>query len=191
MGASNQATGLILAGGAGRRVQGRDKGLIDWQGRPLVAHVAQRLRPQVDRMLISCNRNIEQYARFADGTVSDTRRDFQGPLAGIEAAIPLLDSDFLVVVACDTPKIPVDLVERLLQPLLPNVEGTALVSYAHDGARDQYLCAAMHRRCLQSLPAYLDEGGRAVRHWYGQYRCSVVDFSAAADAFANYNRIAH
>lgn len=190
MGTSNQATGLILAGGAGRRVQGRDKGLIDWQGRPLVAHVAQRLRPQVDRMLISCNRNVEQYARLADGTVSDTRRDFQGPLAGIEAVIPLLDSEFLVVVACDTPMIPLDLVERLLQPLLRDGDSSAQVSYAHDGEREQYLCAAMHRRCLESLPAYLDQGGRAVRHWYAEYPCSAVDFSAAAGAFANYNRIA-
>ncbi len=189
MGASNQATGLILAGGAGRRVQGRDKGLIDWQGRPLVDHVAQRLRPQVDRLLISCNRNVEQYARFADNTVSDTRRDFQGPLAGIEAAIPLLDSDFLVVVACDTPMIPTDLVVRLLQPLLRDGTSPAQVSYAHDGERDQYLCAAINSRCLESLPAYLDAGGRAVRHWYAEYPCSVVDFKDAAGGFANYNRI--
>ena len=79
-------TGLILAGGAGRRVGGRDKGLLTWRGAPMAAQVAQRLRPQVARLLISCNRNTDYYATLADATVADSRRDFQGPLAGIEAA---------------------------------------------------------------------------------------------------------
>ena len=81
--ATEDITGLILAGGAGRRVEGRDKGLIDWQGKPLVQHVALRLRPQVGQLIISCNRNIETYRELADKTVTDSRRDFQGPLAGL------------------------------------------------------------------------------------------------------------
>ena len=89
MHATGDISGLILAGGAGRRVDGRDKGLITWHGRPLIAHVAVLLRPQVGRLVISCNRNNERYAEFADETVGDTRRDFQGPLAGLEAATPV------------------------------------------------------------------------------------------------------
>ena len=87
-------TGLILAGGAGRRVAGRDKGLIEWHGKPLVEHVADRLRPQIGQLIISCNRNVTAYRKLADKIVVDSRRDFQGPLAGLEAASSLIETPF-------------------------------------------------------------------------------------------------
>ena len=94
---------LILAGGAGRRVDGQDKGLLLWRGKPLVEHVVARLKPQVDNLYISCNRNFEQYRRWADVLIADKRDNYQGPLAGIEAASSRITSDYLIVVACDTP----------------------------------------------------------------------------------------
>lgn len=182
-------TGLILAGGAGRRVGRRDKGLIEWRGQALVAHVAQRLQPQVGRLLISCNRNFDQYQQFAETTVADSRRDFQGPLAGLEAVTPLLDTRLLVVVACDTPLLPADLVKRLVAALADGGNNGADVSYAYDGIQNQYLCAAMRRQCLSSLPAFLDEGHRAVRHWYQRQRGVAVDFSNEPERFNNYNHL--
>jgi len=184
-----EVTGLILAGGAGRRVDGRDKGLIDWHGKPLAAHVAQRLRPQVGRLLISCNRNFEHYQKIAETTATDSRRDFQGPLAGLEAAVPFISSQLLVVVACDTPRLPDDLVRRLQARLYQSDSDEARISYAHDGVRGQYLCAAIDRRCLGSLAGFLDEGHRAVRHWYQCHRATAVDFSDQAGAFKNYNHV--
>ena len=181
-------TGLILAGGAGRRVGGRDKGLLLWRGRPLVEHVIQRLAPQVDKLLISCNRNEAFYRGLAAVTVTDTRRDFQGPMAGLEAAIPFVDTEFVVLTACDTPQLPVDLVARLLQPL-SRAGASADISYAHDGEREQYLCAALRRSCLEDLGAYLDEGQRTVRHWYRRHRCCVVDFPDQHEHFCNFNRL--
>ena len=189
MTSAKDITGLILAGGAGRRVGGRDKGLIDWQGKPLVAHVAARLRPQVGRLLISCNRNFEHYQQFAETTAADSRRDFQGPLAGLEAATPSINSQLLVIVACDTPLLPGDLVQHLQAHLYKPEYDEAQISYAHDGTRGQYLCAAIDRQCLDSLTGYLDEGHRTVRHWYQRYRAIAVDFSDQAEAFKNYNRL--
>ena len=180
-------TGLILAGGAGRRVGGRDKGLLTWRGAPMAAQVAQRLRPQVARLLISCNRNTDYYATLADATVADSRRDFQGPLAGIEAAIPQLTGKFLVIVPCDTPLLPTDLAERLVGALLACPETD--ISYVHDGEREQYLCAAIRVRVLPGLGTYLDEGHRTVRHWYARQRCDAVDCSAQGGCFANFNRL--
>ena len=90
-------TGLVLAGGAGRRVGGADKGLLPWHGRPLVEQVVQKLRGEVATLLISCNRNQDYYASLADRIVADQRPGFAGPLAGIEAAIPVLDSEFLLI----------------------------------------------------------------------------------------------
>jgi molybdopterin-guanine dinucleotide biosynthesis protein A len=178
-------TGLILAGGAGRRVGGQDKGLLSWEGKPLAAQVAARLRPQVGRLLISCNRNNDYYATLGDATVADTRRDFQGPLAGMEAAAAAVTEDFIIVAPCDTPLLPSDLAARLLDALN---HSNGDISYAHDGERGHYLCAAVRRSILPSLTRFLDEGQRAVRHWYAQHRCSAVDFSDRAECFVNYNQ---
>ena len=180
-------TGLILAGGAGRRTGGRDKGLIPWSGKPLVVHVAGRLRAQVDRLLVSCNRNFEQYATIAGVTIADSRRDFQGPLAGLEAAAPHIHTEFVIVSACDTPLLPNDLVQRLLVPLVNKGAGDFDISFVHDGEREQYLCAALRTTCLASLRDYLDEGQRTVRHWYREQKSIAVDFSDETDCFRNYN----
>ena len=180
-------TGLILAGGAGLRSGGADKGLLPWRDEPMAVHVARRLRPQVSRLLISCNRNREFYATLADATVTDSRQDFQGPLAGVEASIPLVTGAYLIIAPCDNPLIPLDLVERLLDPLLSAGSDTD-ISYAHDGERAQYLCAAVRTSVLPSLPPFLNAGHRAVRLWFAQHRCKAVDFAGQADCFANFNQ---
>lgn len=183
-------TALILAGGAGRRVGHRDKGLIPWQGKPFIAHVTDILKPQVEEILISCNRNFSVYEEYGSRTVADTRRDFQGPLAGLEAASNLISTELLVVVGCDTPHLPADLVERLIAPLLHHRDDTPDISYAHDGARAQYLCAGLKSACLASLPGFLDGGQRAVRDWYRSLNTIAVDFSDRPTSFRNYNTLA-
>ena len=185
----SRITGLVLAGGAGRRVGGRDKGLILWQGEPLVAHVCKLLKPQVGHILISCNRNHSQYQTFSEHIISDGRRDFQGPLAGLEAAWPYIPSEVLVVASCDTPLLPQDLVSRLASPLATGTRGTPDICYAHDGARAQYLCAAIRRDCLSTLSRFLDEGHRAVHKWYEQLHAVPVDFSDQNSKFRNFNML--
>ena len=182
-------TGLILAGGAGRRVDGRDKGLIPWRGKPLIAHVCDRLKPQIGELLVSCNRNHLSYKAYSDVVITDSRQDFQGPLAGMEAASTYVQTDFLVVVSCDMPVLPDDLVERLVIPLEGTEDYRPDISYAHDGLRAQYLCAAIRRECLDCLSRYLDEGNRAVRDWFESQHTSCVDFSDKASSFTNYNRL--
>jgi molybdopterin-guanine dinucleotide biosynthesis protein A len=179
--------GLILAGGAGRRVGGRDKGLIDWQGKPLVTHVIQRLAPQVEQLLVSCNRNTDTYRAFNLSLVGDHRSEFQGPLAGIEAVGELIETEFLLIAPCDTPCLPTDLAARLLHPMLSTGGDQLDVSYAHDGEREQYLCAILRKRILGGAGAYLDSGQRSVRGWYAQLQTAPVDFSDQSTAFENFN----
>jgi len=184
-----EITGLILAGGAGRRVGRRDKGLIEWREKPLVEHVLHRLGTQVGPLVISCNRNIPDYDLYGVPTVSDTRMNFQGPLAGLEAAVPAIETEFVIVVACDIPLVPLDLVPRLLAPLTAASGHTPELSYAHDGSRGQYLCAAMRRGCLTSLTDYLEQGHRTVHHWYENQDAISVDFSDQKNAFSNFNKL--
>ena len=187
--AKEDITGLILAGGAGRRVGGTDKGLLAWQGLPLVEHVLNRLTPQVGPVIISCNRNCEIYAAYNVLIVTDERPDFQGPLAGLQAAAPLIETSFLVVAPCDTPSLPENLVEKLLLPLNSNGKCSADIAYAWDGCREQFLCAALRTVVLDDLQDYMAGGGRAVRHWYGRHACVCVDFSDQPESFQNLNRL--
>ena len=105
---------LLLAGGRGSRMGGRDKGLVTWQGRPLIAHVQATVRPFSDDLIISCNRNVEQYRPYADRLVADEQADFPGPMAGVLAGLAVARHPWLLVLACDAPRIDGALIQALL-----------------------------------------------------------------------------
>ncbi len=178
-------TGLILAGGAGRRMGGADKGLLDWQGKPLVTHVAARLRPQVDALWVSANRNLDSYARFADRVFADHVPGHRGPLAGIATALGHCTHRWLLCVPVDLPLLPPDLCARL--EAAAESAGAAL-AVAHDGARRQVLCALLRPGLAASAQAALTRGDGAVHTWQDGHHALEVDFSDQAPAFANFNQ---
>lgn len=179
-----EITGLVLAGGAGRRVGGRDKGLLRFEGTTLAQRVCSIIAPQVDELLLSCNRNRIRYAAFGYPLLTDLRAGFAGPLAGMEAALPRCRGRWLLVAPCDTPRLPPDLASRLRATLLREELD---VCYARDDRREHYLCALLRREFLATLPDFLDRGGRAVRAFYATGRSGSSDFSDCAGAFANFN----
>ncbi len=175
---------LILAGGRGERVGGQDKGLLIWQGRPLISAVHECYAPLADEVLISCNRNAERYADF--GTpLADVLADYPGPLAGILRGLQAARYRQLLIVPCDNPQPPDGLYQRLASshPQTP-------VRYAHDGERGQYLYALLERRpeLLTNLQAYLEVGKRSVYGWYEQAQADAVDCRDMAAQFRNLNR---
>lgn len=120
----DRITGLILAGGRARRMGGQDKGLIPLAGRPLIAWVIEALSSQVGSILISANRNQAAYAAFGCPVIGDEAggaglAGFQGPLAGIAAALTLAETPWLLTLPCDAPLPPVDLAARLVSALIP------------------------------------------------------------------------
>src|SRR5687768_5282571 len=106
-------SGIVLAGGQGRRMGGVDKGLKLLRGKPMVEWVLERLAPQVGEIVINANQNIAQYARYGHRVVSDEISGFAGPLAGLHAGLKAAAHELIVTVPCDSPFLPVDLVFRL------------------------------------------------------------------------------
>ena len=104
---------LLLAGGRGQRMGGRDKGLVEWHGEPLVAWPHRIARPLTDDLLVSCNRNQPRYAAFADRLVGDDAPDFPGPLAGIRAGLAAAYHPWLMVLPCDAPLVDEALLRQL------------------------------------------------------------------------------
>ena len=120
---------LLLAGGRGQRMGGQDKGLVTWQGQPLIAYVQRVARPLTDDLIISCNRNHEQYTRLADQLVSDGNDDFAGPLAGIRAGLAAARHAHLLVLPCDVPNIDRDLLLALLGTAAEHPERPLMVRH--------------------------------------------------------------
>lgn len=105
---------LLLAGGQGRRMGGQDKGLLSWQGQPLIAHVHAVVRALSDDLIISCNRNQAAYRPYADQLVGDAEPGFPGPLAGVLAGLAVARHGWLLVLACDAPRVDRALLNGLL-----------------------------------------------------------------------------
>lgn len=184
MNSAPSVTAVILAGGLARRMGGQDKGLIALSGRPLIAHVLERIAPQVSQILINANRNVEAYRAFGHPVISDTLSDFPGPLAGFLAAMQACNSDFIVTLPCDGPCLPDNLVARLVDA---QQAAGADIAVAHDGNRLQPVHALISTRLQPSLAAYLQSGERKIDRWYDQQKTVQVDFSDAPDTFLNIN----
>jgi molybdopterin-guanine dinucleotide biosynthesis protein A len=176
-------SGVILAGGRGRRLGGCDKGFVTVQGRPLIEHVITALAPQVNGIVINANRNIALYERYGYPVIADVLPDYPGPLAGMLTGLHHVRGD-IVVVPCDAPSLPPDLVMRLWQAL---VQGNADVSVAHDGARLQPLYAVLKRTLTESLERELRQGRHKVEDWMREQRLAIADFSDVAQGFRNLN----
>ena len=120
---------LLLAGGRGQRMGGQDKGLVIWRGQPLIAYAQRAARSLTDDLIISCNRNHEHYARYADQLVNDGNQDFDGPLAGIRAGLAAARHSHLLVLPCDVPHIDASLLRALLEVALQSPENPVMVRH--------------------------------------------------------------
>lgn len=178
-------SGLILAGGRATRMNGDDKGLVNLLQMPLIEHVQQRFQPQVAELIISANRNLAQYQHYADHVVSDIYAGFPGPLAGIHAALGVLEHDYLLCVPCDSPRLPVDLGRRLSQAILDHPQQKLAV--AHDGQYLQPLFLLVHRSLKPGLEAFLNADQHKVGAWVRAQSPCIVDFSDQPAAFENLN----
>jgi molybdopterin-guanine dinucleotide biosynthesis protein A len=182
--ARDTVLGVVLAGGRGSRVGGRDKGLIAWQGRPLAEHVALRLRPQVDSLWIVANRHAQDYAAWADRVVADAVAGFRGPLEGVATALAACDRDWALFAPVDVPALPRDLGARLLAAARDAGAGIAV---AHDGERRQVLCMLARPGLAPSARERLRAGDAAVHSWQDACGALEVDCSGCDGDFANLN----
>jgi molybdopterin-guanine dinucleotide biosynthesis protein A len=175
-------TGIVLAGGQGRRMGGVDKGLQLLHGQPMVAHVLARLTPQVDEIVINANQNPDAYGRFGHRVVADDIPGFAGPLAGLHAGMKAAKHPLVVSVPCDSPFLPSDLVVRLQSSL-----GMNDVAVAKTGDQPHPVFSLMKTNLLKNLEAFLVKGGRKIDAWYGALNFVEVQFDDEADAFRNIN----
>jgi molybdopterin-guanine dinucleotide biosynthesis protein A len=178
---------LILAGGRGARLGGKDKGWVMWSGLPLVEHalaaLAKQMPPPV-RILISANRNIDAYQQTGHVVVTDERSDFLGPMAGIEAGLMRCKRNNLLVIPCDAPLLPEDLFQKLQQALTDTPD--AVAAYAVTSEAAQPLCCLLKPSVAGSLGKQLDLGQSELLAWLEALRAVPVHFEQAG-SFTHFN----
>ena len=180
----HEVTAVILAGGKGRRMQGKDKGLVELADLPLIEHVIAAIEAQVKTIIINANRNQQQYSHYGYQVISDTLDDYQGPLAGFISAMKEASTSHIVTLPCDGPLLADDLVERLI--FASNKEN-AEIAVAHDGERMQPVYSLIPVTLTASLGDFLDSGERKIDLWYKQHRLALADFSDCPETFRNIN----
>lgn len=159
----------VLAGGAGTRFGGQDKGWILWHGRPLIAWVLEALRPQAAELLISANRHLERYAALGAGVVVD--RDptgYQGPFAGLVGLLGAAHADWLLCVPCDAPRLPPDLARRFGALVADRGVDIAVLADEH-GMIHPTFCYLRTALAADARAAF-DAGERAPRRWFERHR---------------------
>lgn len=184
MASREKITGVVLAGGLGRRMGGTDKGLQVLDGRPMVAQVIERFAPQVDALMINANQNAERYAAFGYPVVPDAISGFAGPLAGLHAALAAAPHPLVATVPCDSPFLPADLVSRLSSAL---IAGQAQFAVARTFDQPHPVFCLCRRELLPHLESYLGRGERRFEGWYSTLRTVAVSFDDESAAFENIN----
>ena len=185
-----EVTGLLLAGGRGSRMGHVDKGLQAFQGQPMAQHVLARLAPQVQHLLINANQNLADYAALGHPVWPDNLSGFAGPLAGLECGLAHCSTPLLVSAPCDSPLLPLDLVQRLRQGLQDERADLAIaVTGAGATLQEHPVFCLLPVRLHAGLRAFLQSGGRKMSAWYGPLRVARVHFADEA-AFHNLNTLA-
>jgi molybdopterin-guanine dinucleotide biosynthesis protein A len=205
-------TGVVLAGGEGRRMGGLDKGLQPLHGQPLAARALARLAPQVAGLMLSANRHLAQYAAWGHPVWPDewptglqaNPGEHLGPLAGLWTALQHCPTPWLVAVPCDLPDLPADLVARLCAAAGPDHLAVQAATRAAAGPprteglggdetdaatlRLHPACCLLHRSAAPVLADYLCRGGRRLREGLALLPLATAVFPDEA-AFTNTNTL--
>ena len=150
---------IILAGGRGKRIGGADKGLLQYGHKRLIDHVIDHVSPQVDDIVISANRNLDEYKGLGYPVVSDEENLFSGPLAGIASALAYCKHQWVLVAPCDVPSLPDNLVADMWQ----HTRHSSLVIVSADDRLQ--LVMLLHRSLATSIDAFLAGNHRTVMRW--------------------------
>ena len=183
--------GVILAGGRAERMGGGDKCLREVAGKTILARVIERIRPQVDDLVLNANGDPARFAAYGLPVVPDTVPDFAGPLAGVLAGLEWAEANhpqahYIVTAPADGPFVPRDLVVHLANTLV--AEDAELVTAAC-GIQTYPVVGLWPVRLAQALyDALANEGVHKVDAWTKRFRRAVASFPATpVDPFFNAN----
>lgn len=181
---SDVVTAVVLAGGRARRLDGRDKGLIEINNKPMIAYILAALAGQTHETIINANRNPDKYSGMGCRVIPDRIPGYCGPLAGMASAMHICNTRYLLTVPCDSPLIAGDLAARLYAAIATE---SADIAVAHDGRRLQPVFCLLKTGLRDSIETFLSANRRKIDRWFEEEKYVAVDFSDQPDMFINVN----
>jgi molybdenum cofactor guanylyltransferase len=184
-------TGLILAGGAGRRVESNDKGLLEFEQEKLIERQIRWLQPQVSEIVISANRNLDIYNRYGHLVVTDSQNKqtsehhFEGPLKGILQGLIHSKTPYVYVHPVDLPFLPTDTIQQLLSNIIK--QQTQQECFLKTNQREHYLSLLINKNRQPELKQFLSQGKRRVSEFLQQASIRGLDIGIPEKVFANLN----
>ena len=166
---TERVSAIILAGGQGVRMGRENKGLVSFNGKPLIQSAIDRIAPQVDELIISANQNISAYQSLGYSVVEDGDENL-GPLSGILSSSRIAKNALILVVPCDMPFLPTDLVKRMTQ----HFDSQAVSIFANN--RLQPLVTIIKSEAIESIKPYLARGQRSVTGWLEEIDASELNW---------------
>ena len=193
-GKPGKVIGILLAGGLARRMGGGDKCMQLLGGKPLLQHLIDAAKPQVDRLILNANGDLSRFDAFGLPTVADTIDGYAGPLAGVLTGLDWAaenepDAQWVMSFATDAPFVPDDLVARLLAAI--DEQGAELACAVSNGRMHPVFGLWPLALRDELRTAMLDEDMRKIDAWTARYKLAQVEFDASGgvDPFFNVNRL--
>jgi len=165
------ASAIVLCGGDSRRMGGRDKALVEFRGRPLLAWVVDALRETSADIIIVSNR-AAAHGAFGGRVVPDHDPPC-GPLGGIAAGLAAARHDLGLVVACDMPFLRAEFLRLLIRRAARSDAAVPRI-----GRDYEPLHAVYRRTCLPAIERRIAAGDLAAFSFFPDIRLEVVAESA-------------
>jgi molybdopterin-guanine dinucleotide biosynthesis protein A len=179
-------TGLILTGGEGSRVGGKDKGLLSFEGERLIERQIKWLAPQVNNIIISANRNIKEYQQLGYSALKDGNNNFDGPLYGVLKGLENCKTEWLFVQPIDVPNLPNDIIQQLIKAIyLTELSDSYFLKTSQ---QNHYLSLLINTKHLNALKVFIAEGNRKVSLFLREINCLPIDLNLNECAFKNLNK---
>lgn len=178
---------ILLAGGEGKRVQGANKGLLELHGKSFVKHLLDRFSNQCQEIIISANRDLDQFKTFGYSVIPDSEEwKERGPLSGIVSCFPHFSSSIEtnLVLPCDTPFLPDNLIEKLMDSLSCSPETEIVYAATKDRIHPSIFTCRSYIN--GHLAQHIREGQQSLRSWILKHNSKAVYFDGEP-SFANIN----
>ncbi len=181
---NNNITAILLAGGKGQRLGGKDKGLVTFKTKPLIEYAIDVALAQAPNIIISANRNLTLYQTYRYPIYADQIDTFEGPLSGIHTCLQYVRTPYAFILACDIPQCPHDIINLLMNCMLENNADSCMI---HDGKRAQPLISLIKTALKNDLETFLVDGQRKTLSWFLSTNHCFYLYESPKNLFNNIN----
>ena len=175
----------ILAGGKARRMNNADKGLVKFKNKRFIDHILDEINKDSVNIIISSNRNIDEYNKLQKNVYKDEFEGYQGPLAGIYTLLNNCKTDILITVPCDAPFIKCDFFYKMMSSY-QKVNSNLLIAKNN---RPQPVFMLLDKSLLGSMKIYMENNGRKIDEWYFKENYKYIEFDDSVKYFHNLNTL--